>query len=127
MLLRLAAHYPESGHNGKTLAIISDDYLHDLRSEGITPQNFREAVAEARKRTAFFPKVSDIIKAHHSLTSQPQPTRRVAGLLDEHTRERSPEETAIARRNLGLIRRQAEGEITEAEATRLMQEPLEAA
>lgn len=123
-LLRLAAHYPEAGHNGTTIRIIAEDYHHDLVSEGVSPQNFREAVVEARKRTAFFPKVSDILKAHHEIVSRPQPASRVAGLIAETTRERSEEETALAKRNFAIIGRMARGEITQEQADDLMRQPI---
>jgi hypothetical protein len=70
-LLRMLAHYPESGHNGKTIAPLAEDYLEDFTAERlITLEQLNLAISLARRRSSFFLKSAQIIAAHEELLAK---------------------------------------------------------
>ncbi len=71
-LLKLVVHYPEAGHTGETIALISEDYFEDLTSEQVALNQFQAAMKIVRKRCKFFPKVADILEAKEEYCRNPE-------------------------------------------------------
>lgn len=66
-LIRLNAHYPESGHTAKTIKIVAEDWYEDLQSKHISDERLIALVKEARRENIFFPKIADILKLNDTL------------------------------------------------------------
>lgn len=60
-LVSLLMHYPEAGHNSRSIGNLARDYHEDLTAEGVKPAQFSKAVSMARRRCRFFPKVAEIL------------------------------------------------------------------
>ena len=100
-LIRLNAHYPESGHTAKTIKIVAEDWYEDLQVKHISDERFIALAKEARRENTFFPKIADILKldavlpqTHIQIEQKPNPAEMggweivkavQAGVLPEST------------------------------------------
>lgn len=105
-LMTLIPHYPEAGHNGKTLAAISKDYAEDLNDEQVTSRQFHEAIKIVRKTSKWFPKLADILDAVRQHREKPRQQAGNHVQIEEYSsrHDLTPEEQAINRRRGFLIR-----------------------
>lgn len=70
-LVRLLNHYPECGHNQKTLVKLAEDYWEDFQAEGIaTVEQLKPSISLVRRKAKFFPKSSEIIAAYNELKAK---------------------------------------------------------
>jgi len=65
MLTRTIAHYPNSGHDLSTLAVVAEDWYETFKDR-LTEEAFIAALTKARRDSKFFPIESDIIRAASS-------------------------------------------------------------
>ena len=121
-LLKLAAHFPEAGHNGQTIALVSEDYLSDMASEGVTNQQFLDAIDHSRKSCGFFPKVKDLLESWRFVCANP-PRKGTQLQLSDSTSEhdQTPEEVELSDELRKLAVKAMNKEITSEEAARTME------
>lgn len=126
-LLKLVVHYPEAGHNGKTIALISEDYLSDLSNEGMTLQQFKDTVDHVRKSCGFFPKVKDMIESWRYISAHP-PRRnsslQIADTSSEH--DLTPEEVELSEKLRRIALKAVAGKLSPGEAVKLQEDLLAA-
>lgn len=116
-LFSLMAHFPESGHNGETLKMVSEDYFEDMLEERVTAKEFEMAVKHSRRKCNFFPKVSDIISSCHELRSNPPKRITVDRLsIPEETDNLTEEEIEQNKQRVEIICKQLSGTLTMEEA-----------
>lgn len=84
-LAKLLNHYPESGHNEKTIAILAFDWHDLLIDEGVTQDQFFHGIRHAAKTCRFFPKVADVLDGVKSYRANPPRRISVAMQIEEHT------------------------------------------
>ena len=73
MLTGLSLHYPGAKHTPDTLDEVARDMLADMARANVSAKDFREAVAEARRGSEFFPNVAQILTAHRRLCETSRP------------------------------------------------------
>lgn len=115
-LVRLANHYPESGHSVDMLAIIADDWFHDFHGR-LSGDMFKKCVDISRRRCKFFPKTVDIEEAIDEINSQYRGPSEVRQIEDAPTYKTDEERLANMRR-LNVLVRMITGEITREQADR---------
>ena len=124
-LENLKYHYPEAGHDRKSLDIISHGYFEDLSTEIQTDNQFRAAVKQSRKDCNFFPKISDIIVAHRKCISSIKPERSVLQIQDVTTyHDPTEEEIETNKKRIGILKRVIAGDISFIEGEKLQEELL---
>lgn len=121
-LIRLSAHYPDSGHNAKSLRVIAEDW-HESFSTMMGEKTFLQAVKMARGRSkGFFPNETLIIEAAREINANPQ--QQSALQIPERTTEHefTREEIARNRARMTVLGDASAGVISMEEATRQLEE-----
>jgi hypothetical protein len=73
VLTGLSLHYPGAKHTPDTLEEVARDMLTDMAKASVSAKDFREAVAEARRSSEFFPNVAQVLAAHQRLCETARP------------------------------------------------------
>ena len=119
-LVRLASHYPDSGHTVAMLQDVAEDWAEDLRPV-MGDQTFLQCVKLARQRCQFFPKLSDLFKMLDAVNREPQEPSDCLTLPEGPT-FKSPEEIRRNKERAKILSRLAAGEFGVNEAFKKMRE-----
>jgi hypothetical protein len=98
-------HFPESGHNGKTLQLLAGDWFELLSSEGVTSGQFTAGIKYSKKTCSFFPKVADVMKGVMSFRESPPAIKHDQQQLTDTTsnHDLAPEEISRNKERIGEI------------------------
>lgn len=112
---RLAALYPEAGHNGKTLRIVAEEWAALLNAEAASAREFLDTMAVVKRRCHFFPTTADLKESLDWVREHPP-------RIPENRRLEEPGPTPESREKAAaccaIISRQLKREITPEEASR---------
>lgn len=122
-LLKLINHYPESGHNGKTVSRLAVDWLDLLTEEDVTSKQFSAGVRHSVKTCSFFPKLADVLKGVALYRERPpQPNYDLAHIESTTSRhDLTPEEVERNRARLKTITDMLAGKLSADEAVRAVE------
>jgi hypothetical protein len=116
-------HFPESGHNGKTLQLLADDWYELLADEGVTSGQFEVGIKYAKKNCSFFPKVADIMKGVMSFRENPPAPRydqnQIADTTSMH--DLTPEEISRNKERMKHITDMLSGALSIEDAVRAVE------
>lgn len=104
-LFRLLNHYPECGHNSKTLIKLAEDYWEDFESEGLlTVEQLKPSISLARRSSKFYPKSSDIIKAYKELKAKGRVAKPLMQIEQKSTwHDPLPHETELNKKRISIL------------------------
>lgn len=111
---RLAALYPEAGHNGKTLRIVAEEWAALLHAEEASERELMDALAVVKRRCRFFPKTADLKEALDWVREHPPRIPESRRLPEADSRPMSEK----AKRAAEIIAAQLTKRITPQEASR---------
>lgn len=112
-LIRLSAHYPETGHRPETLKIISNDYYEVFSY--LTNENFIDLARWARLNCKYFPKIVDLQRGLNYL-----PRQSNMPLLDDRPTRITQEEADKNKERFGILVKQTSGKMSMEEALEKM-------
>jgi len=99
-LAKLINHYPEAGHNSKTIIRLADDWLDLLSEDNVTSNQFSQGVRWSVKNCRFFPKVADVlegVRIHRTAIPTVLPMPKVAQIEESTTDGKNWTEEELAR------------------------------
>lgn len=123
-LVQLLPHYPEAGHNGKSISILADDWFDLLSEEDVSSTEFAAALRQAKKRCRFFPKLADLMENIREIRANPPVIDQDRQLTAQGEAPMSQEQIDRNVRRLKILADQIAGKITADEADRLIAEVL---
>jgi hypothetical protein len=123
-LLKLINHYPESGHNGKTVSRLAVDWFDLLTEEGVTSKQFSAGVRHSVKTCSFFPKLVDVLKGV-SLYREKPPVQKAGQHMQiedvTSMHDMTPEEVERNKARLKTITEMLAGKLSTDEAVKAIE------
>lgn len=122
--------FPESGYSAQELELLADEWLEDLRDEGVrSAETFVKAVKLVRRRSKFFPKVSEVLECVAEVAESEHQSRLALPCLDDTQGEITPLQVARNRECARLMAMAVSGKISWQEAVarqeKILKQPLE--
>ena len=112
-LAKLLNHYPESGHNRKSIEKLAFDWFDLLQEEGVTQRQFSAGMRHAVKTCRFFPKLVDVLDGVKGYRECPRPAQATGALQisdSSSQHDLTTEEIARNKERIGEILKMLSGE-----------------
>jgi hypothetical protein len=129
-LSRLLNHFPEAGHNGKTITRLAEDWFNLLREEQVTSLQFTHGMRWAVKHCRFFPKLVDILDGVKTYRERPpaapEPDPNVKQLAEYTTTKENlmPQEIKRNKNMIAMITKAALRQVPVEDAVEYVEDQL---